>query len=168
MRDMQNLPVARPALILVSQAVRPIPLGSAGLWFDGNAIYYVATDGTEAAISTTANAVGLDPIGSDITKVGGAASAPGATRFAADAGHRHQLDPSGFKPFYFAGLAAPGAIAAAGANVGDKIVDVESLTDLTGAAASFETAVSVANQIQQKDAADLSKKKFRVLAIAQS
>jgi hypothetical protein len=168
MFDMKNLPDRRPAIILTAQPTRPIPLGSAGVWFDGSAIYYVAPDGTQAALATTATALVLDPSGSDITRVGGAAAAPGATRFGADAGHRHQLDPGAFKPFYFAGLAAPGAIAAPGANVGDKIVDVESLTDLAGAAASFEATVSVANQIQQKDAADLSKKKFRVLAIAQS
>jgi hypothetical protein len=157
-----------PGIILTPQTTRPIPLGSAGLWFDGTAIYYVATDGTQAALTTTATTLVLDPNGSDITKVGGAASAPGATRFGADAGHRHQLDPSGFKPFYFVGLAAPGAIAAPGANVGDKVVDVESLSDLAGAAASFETTISVANQIQQKDPNDLSKKKFRVLIVAQS
>jgi hypothetical protein len=168
MFDMKNLPDRRAGIILTAQATRPIPLGSSGLWFDGTAIYYVAPDGTQAALTTTATALVLDPNGGDITKVGGAASAPGSTRFGADAGHRHQLDPGAFKPFYFVGLAAPGAIAAPGANVGDRVVDVESLSDLTGAAASFETAISVANQIQQKDATDLSKKKFRVLVIAQS
>ena len=168
MFDMKNLPDHRPGIILTPQTTRPIPLGSSGLWFDGSAIYYVAADGTQAALTTTATALVLDPNGSEITKVGGAASAAGRTRFGADAGHRHQLDPGAFKPFYFGGLAAPGAIAAPGANVGDKVVDVESLTDLAGAAASFEATISIANQIQQKDTADLSKKKFRVLVIAQS
>jgi hypothetical protein len=168
MFDMKNLPDHRPGIILTLQTTRPIPLGSAGLWFDGAAIYYVAADGTQAALTTTANALVLDPNGSDITKVGGAPPAPGGTRFGADAGHRHQLDPSGFKPFYFSGLAAPGVIAAPGANVGDRVVDVESLSDLAGAATSFESTISVANQIQQKDTTHLSKKKFRVLVIAQS
>jgi hypothetical protein len=168
MFDMKNLPDHRPSIIFTPQTTRPIPLGSSGLWFDGTAIYYVAADGTQAALTTIATAPILDPNGSDITKVGGAPTSPGNTRFAADAGHRHQLDSSAFKPFYFSGLAAPGAIAAPGANVGDKVVDVESLSDLTGAAASFESTISVANQIQQKDTADLSKKKFRILTIAQS
>jgi hypothetical protein len=165
---MQNVPAIRPALILTAQVSNPIPKGSTGLWFDGTTIFRVAADGTQAPIATATNTVALDGNAADITKAGGPSAIAGATGLAADAGHRHQLDPSALKSFYFAGLAAPGPVAAQGANIGDRVVDVESLTDLTSGAGSFESVVTVANQIQQKDATDLSKKKFRALVIAQS
>jgi len=168
MRDMQNLPAIRPAFILAAATSNPIPLGSVGFWFDGTTVFRVAANGTQAAVATTANVVALDSNAADFTKAGGPPALAGATGLAADAGHRHQLDPAAFKSFYFSGLAAPGVIAAQGARVGDKVVDVESLTDLASAATSFEATISVANQIQQTDATDLSRKKFRVLAIAQS
>jgi hypothetical protein len=168
MRDMQNLPEIRPAFILTAQASNPIRLGSTGFWFDGKTIYRVAADGTQAPIATATNTVAIDSNATDIAKVGGPPAAAGATGLAADASHRHQLDPSAFKSFYFAGLAAPGAVAAPGAKVGDKVVDVESLTALASGAGSFEGTVSIANQIQQTDTSDLSKAKFRALLIAQS
>ena len=169
MRDMQSLPAIRPAFILVAAISNPIPLGAVGFWFDGTSIYRVAADGTQASVGTAASlATWLDSKAADISKVGGGASAAGSAGLAADAGHRHQLDAAAFKSFYFAGLAAPGAVATAGAKVGDKVVDVESLTDLASGAGSFEATISVAGQLQQTDATDLSKKKFRALVIAQS
>jgi hypothetical protein len=165
---MQNLPEIRPAFILTAQASSPIRPGSTGFWFDGKTLYRVAADGTQAAVATAANAIALDANAADFAKVGGPVTFAGATGLAADAGHRHQLDPSAFKSFYFAGLAAPGAIAAPGAKAGDRVVDVESLTALASGSGSFEATVSVANQIQQTDTTDLSKQKFRALLIAQS
>jgi hypothetical protein len=169
LRDQQNLPAIRPAFILTAQASNPISLGSVGFWFDGATIFRVAANGTQSPVATGASlAAWLDGKGADITKVGGGTAVAGTVGLAADASHRHQLDPAAFKSFYFSGLAAPGAVAAQGANVGDRVVDVESLNDLANGAGSFEATITVANQIQQTDATDLSKKKFRALVIAQS
>jgi hypothetical protein len=169
MRDMQNLPEIRPAFMFAVSTSNPIPPGATGFWFDGTTIFRVAPNGTQAAVATGASlAAWLDGKAADMTKVGGAPPSAGSAGLAADAGHRHQLDPVAFKPLYFTGLAAPGAIAALGLNVGDRVVDVENLNDLSNGAGSFEATITVAGQIQQTDATDLSKKKFRALVIAQS
>src|SRR4051812_26465878 len=107
---MQTVPAMRPAFILFASVSNPIPLGAVGFWFDGKAINRVAADGTQAPLTVAAgNPLALDTRPVDIAKVSGAAQGAGSTGLAADAGHRHQLDPSAFKSFYFSGLAAPGA-----------------------------------------------------------
>ena len=59
MRDMQNLPSVRPAFILVPHATNPIPLGSAGFWYDGATLSIVAADGTVEVLTSTGM---LDPV----------------------------------------------------------------------------------------------------------
>lgn len=50
-----------------------------------------------------------------------------------------------------------------GAKVGDKVVGVSNVTDHVTASASFETTITVADQIQQSSASDLSAKTIIVL-----
>ena len=64
--------------------------------------------------------------------------------------------------FYTVGLAAPGAVAAVGARIGDKVVTVANLTTPGSAAATFETVITVDDQIQQTGATDLSAKQLLI------
>ena len=50
MREMQNLSIARPAQVLLPAAENPIPLGQAGLWFDGFVVYGVDRLGNLTAL----------------------------------------------------------------------------------------------------------------------
>lgn len=60
----------------------------------------------------------------------------------------------------FTGAAAAGPCTATGAAVGDIVIGVVNLTDATDGRTSFETAITVVNQIQQSSASNLSAKKF--------
>lgn len=53
-----------------------------------------------------------------------------------------------------------GACTATGFKVGDTVVTVLNLTDGTDDSAKFESAITVADQIQQSDAGNLSAKKY--------
>jgi hypothetical protein len=53
MRDQQNLPMARPALILTPQPTNPVPIGSVGFWFDGTTIFLVAADGSRTELAAS-------------------------------------------------------------------------------------------------------------------
>ena len=59
-----------------------------------------------------------------------------------------------------AGRNGAGAVTATGAKVGDKVVTAFNHTDGTSDAAKFQAVVTVADQIQQTDAGDLSTKTF--------
>jgi hypothetical protein len=59
-----------------------------------------------------------------------------------------------------AGRNGAGAITATGFKVGDKVVAATNLTDGTGDGASFETEITVADQIQQSSASNLTTKKY--------
>lgn len=63
----------------------------------------------------------------------------------------------------FLGRVGAGAITVAGVAVGDQIWSVANTTDGTQASTSFEITVTVAGQIQQTDAADLSTKRMLAL-----
>ena len=63
----------------------------------------------------------------------------------------------------FTGHSGAGACTATGLSVGDTIVGIVNITDGTTATANFEATVSVANQIQQSSATDLSAKKFAII-----
>lgn len=52
-----------------------------------------------------------------------------------------------------------GALTLTGSVVGDRVVMAYNMTDLTDGAAAFETEITVADQIQQSSASDLSAKK---------
>ncbi len=68
----------------------------------------------------------------------------------------------------FAGKNGAGACTCTGAKVGDKVAGVVNLTDGGTAAANFESTITVANQIQQSAAGDLSSKNFSVLLVVKS
>lgn len=64
------------------------------------------------------------------------------------------------------GVAAAGPITAAGTKVGDKIVQAMNETDSLNGAANFETTISVAGQIQQLSASNLTTKLFSILLVS--
>jgi hypothetical protein len=76
------------------------------------------------------------------------------------------LSAAAFRPLYHAGVAAAGPVTLTGAKVGDKVAQIINLTDGTGGESLFESTISVADQIQQTSASDLSAKKFAFLLIA--
>lgn len=61
-----------------------------------------------------------------------------------------------------------GAATLTGAKVGDKVVGVSNVTDHVTASASFESTITVADQIQQSAAVDLSAKTIIVVLVAKS
>lgn len=65
----------------------------------------------------------------------------------------------------FTGRNGAGAITVTGAAVGDTVVGVCNTTDGGSGASAFETTVTVANQIQQSSASDLSTKKYTVVLV---
>lgn len=68
----------------------------------------------------------------------------------------------------FTGHNNAGACTATGLRVGDVVIGTTNLSDLLDAKASFETTITVNDQIQQSSASDLSTKKFDVLVLAKS
>lgn len=64
------------------------------------------------------------------------------------------------------GVAAAGPVALTGAKVGESVAGVVCLTDDSNASGSFEATITVADQIQQLDAADLSAKKYALVLTA--
>jgi hypothetical protein len=70
------------------------------------------------------------------------------------------------KKLVFTGHNLAGACTCTGAAVGDKVVGATNLTDATQGNALFESVITVANQIQQSSATDLSAKKFDLLLIS--
>lgn len=84
--------------------------------------------------------------------------------------HKSTLDGleagTSLKRYLFTGKNGAGACTLTGAAVGDKVCGmVINETDLTDKSASFETTITVADQIQQSEAADLSAKKLTVMLI---
>lgn len=69
------------------------------------------------------------------------------------------------KFYTFAGVAAAGPVTVTGVKVGDVITSVINVTDTADASASFETAVTVNDQVQQSSASDLSTKKFQAVIL---
>lgn len=67
----------------------------------------------------------------------------------------------------FTGHNGAGAATLTGAKVGDIVVGVVK-ADGTDSAASFETTITIAGQIQQSSASDFSAVKFGVVLIARS
>lgn len=73
---------------------------------------------------------------------------------------------SSLKVYYAAGVAAAGPVTVTGTKVGDKIVSVCNLTDNSNGTSSFESTVTVADQIHQSSASNLTTKTFMFLTIA--
>jgi len=65
----------------------------------------------------------------------------------------------------FTGKNLAGACTLTGAKAGDIVTGVVSISDGGSAAASFETTITVSDQIQQTAASDLSTKKFSTLLL---
>lgn len=63
----------------------------------------------------------------------------------------------------FTGKNGSGACTLTGSAVGDVVLGIVNITDGTTATSSFESTITVVNQIQQSSASDLSTKKFAVL-----
>jgi hypothetical protein len=63
----------------------------------------------------------------------------------------------------FTGKNGTGACTATGARVGDKVIGVVNTTDGSTGSANYEATITVANQIQQSSATDLSAKKHALL-----
>lgn len=75
---------------------------------------------------------------------------------------------SAILPVVSLGAAAAGPITATGAKVGDVVSLAYNITDGTLDTAAFETTVTVANQIQQTSASNLSAKNYLFLVLRQS
>lgn len=73
------------------------------------------------------------------------------------------VELSSLKGIVFTGAAAAGNCTATGLAVGDVVVSVVNLTDATQGTSSFESTITVLNQIQQTSASNLSTKKFLVI-----
>ncbi len=77
--------------------------------------------------------------------------------------------PSGaFLVTVTAGVAAPGPVTVTGAAVGDKVIGVANLTTPGDLKSSFETTVTVTNQVQQSTATDLSAQQVQFMILKQS
>ena len=68
----------------------------------------------------------------------------------------------------FPGRNGAGAITIGGGAVGDQVLALFSFTDGTEYSGSFESVLTVVNQIQQSDVADLSAKKFLLILLVRS
>lgn len=79
-----------------------------------------------------------------------------------------KIDEAAFKFLPFTGKNGTGACTLTGAKVGDKVIGVIDLTNLAAAASSFETTITVADQIQQSSASNLSAVKHAVMLLVKS
>jgi hypothetical protein len=78
------------------------------------------------------------------------------------------VSPQNFLAGHFSGVAAAGPVALVGAEVGDKVLMLTDLTNAGDGSDSFESTITVADQIQQTDAADLSAVNFSALILKQN
>lgn len=115
-----------------------------------------------AALTTSATRSGLVELATDAEAKTGTDTARAVTA----ANVRAVL--TSLKTISFNGKNGAGAISAVGAVVGDKVIDVFGIT--TGALGSvdtlYETTITVADQIQQVSASDLSTKIYVALLLA--
>lgn len=117
-------------------------------------------------IVTSAGLINSDA--GNIEKVGVAADA-GSVGTAADAGHVHQLDSAVFMTAVHLGRNGAGAVTGiTGTKVGDKVLMALNLTDDTNDASKFESTITVADEVQQSSATDLSAKKILFFILHQS
>ena len=128
--------------------------------FQPNAVMWSEiADGFEAGLSSKHLAAGAV----DATQI--ASGAVTATKLGSNAVTGTKLSVSALAFLVFNGVNGAGACTLTGAKVGDKVVGVTNLTDGSSGTSSFEATISVANQIQQSDAANLSTKKFNILLV---
>lgn len=130
---------------------------------------------------TKTNVVATLPIEPADLNATATASAAGIVELATDAEAKtgssaaHALTPAnlravlaGLKIISLDGRNGAGACTAAGAVVGDKVLYVAGLTEgaLGGAGASFEATVTVAGQVQQSSASNLSANNYLAVLLA--
>ena len=63
----------------------------------------------------------------------------------------------------FTGKNGAGACTCTGAVVGDAVIGIVNITDVSTATSSFETTITVVDEIQQSSSSNLSTKKFAVI-----
>lgn len=97
-----------------------------------------------------------------------ASNAVATAKIATDAVTGPKLASGAVTQLVCTGRNGAGACTLTGAKVGDKVIGNINLTDAADAKASFETTITVADQIQQSSASDLSTKKFAVTLVVKS
>jgi hypothetical protein len=79
-----------------------------------------------------------------------------------------KIDEAAFTTKMFTGKNLAGACTCTGAKVGDKVIGLVNWTDGTDDTAKFESTITVADQIQQSSATNLSAKAFMVHLLVKS
>lgn len=79
-----------------------------------------------------------------------------------------KFDEAAIKTAVVTGHNGAGACTLTGAKVGDKVIANVNLSDLADGTSAFETTITVADQIQQSSASDLSTKKYLVQLVVKS
>jgi hypothetical protein len=119
---------------------------------------------TEAKIASSA--VTAAKIGSSaVTEAKIGSGAVTAAKIGSGAVTAVKLVDAALKLSAFTGKNGAGACTLTGAKVGDVVAGVVCITDGDDQAASFETTITVADEIQQSSASNLSAKKYSVLLI---
>jgi hypothetical protein len=93
----------------------------------------------------------------------------GTTSLAGNSVSGPKLSPTGVKSGNFAGRIGPGSIPLLGAAVGDRVFTifrVDAAEGATGRIASFQSVITVADQIQQTDPGNLTGLVFVALLLA--
>lgn len=111
---------------------------------------------------------GLAPSYAESAEPVGSAADPGDASELARADHVHDLTASLFASAAFSGHDGAGACTLTGAKVSDQVILLVNLTDAADGKAGFESTITVADQIQQSAASDLSAKTFAVLLLSKS
>lgn len=145
--------------------------GSNACTIDGNGNQVNAS--ATLAVSTTGARVNLVYVlptwQADYPLPAGAVSGTiGTSQLAADSVTGAKIAATAFRSLYAQGRNGQGAVVLTGAKVGDAVLKVENQSDGGGGEASFETVITVADQIQQSAAGDLSAKKYSFLLLAKS
>jgi len=125
-----------------------------------------------SAVVTLAKLDGAEKLGEQTGSIATADIEAGAvttTKIAAGAVTAAKQSTTGIKFFRFDGAAAAGAITLTGAAVGDRVVAILGVVSASGVSvvgaipSQFEATISVADQIQQTDAGNLSGNDYWVI-----
>jgi len=165
----------RDVVNAIAEAVDTVQAANVGGSVAGKSLVGKADAGTGPASAITASVTGTVPVYDGTSIAFGAVPAAGlatgavtTAKLAANAVTGPGLSATAMHFVAFTGHNNTGACAATGVKVGDTVVGVVSITDGTSAASSFESTITVADQIQQTSASDLSTKKFSLLVVAKS
>lgn len=108
------------------------------------------------------------PTAGSVTSSSLAAGAVDSAALAADAVTIGKLAPAAFRLLHFTGHNLAGACTATGAKVGDVVLAVNTTAGTLAGRGSFEATITVADQIQQSAAVDLSAAQYDLLLLARS